>query len=246
MSNGGGWEPKKKYATSGISSKGQSPSHLTATDYTAGMKQIVGLEEKRVKDELEKERLNMEMVLAGLDIGNAALSATHKRNQAWLLSKQAQTLEGMKYDGKNVFIPATDTMTAKGYAKQTMTFTPEMTSLLSVDDGEMLTFLKSAKGKAVMDQIKSDPSRFTRLPGFTKKGWDEVLDMDDPAIDLQKIIKNPESLKGDIARGRLLDNPWTAKNEAEWAEKLGATPEQLEELNIGCFGKVGGKGCGGN
>ena len=38
MSNGGGWEPKKKYATSGISSKGQSPSHITATDYTADEK----------------------------------------------------------------------------------------------------------------------------------------------------------------------------------------------------------------
>ena len=247
MSNGDApWNrPGYKYRTSGVSGKGHSPSHLATEDLTAPFKEVTALEKHRVEEENKKIQLEQALTLKALGIGQKVLDTRYEKNKQWKLSDEAIGYKDTKYkvgdDELDVFRFSDDYMTGAGYAKQTMEFTPEMIEYLS-DTGNLQTFFASDEGQGIMHTMQSDSKRFSRMPGFQKNQWKDIMGMDPGEIDtvLSGWAADPKT-----APKKWLDWGTTPNiNEAQWATGMGVEdPDTLQELTKGCFGKRGGAGC---
>jgi hypothetical protein len=239
MSNG--WKPKERYKTSGISSKGRAPTHLTSTDYTEGFKQAKVLEEKRVEEALAKEELEIQMVLKGLGIGQSVLDTRAKKNKAWMLTDTAKTYKGMQYEGEDVFDFSDDFLTQGGYTKASLDWKPSILDKFS-DSGELQKFLESDEGMSIMRAMHNDPSRFTRMSPFNRQQWNYVMGLDPEDIQstFQGWIDDPSTTPREFLDWRTTPN----KNEAEWLSGFGIEDDEtLQQFTKGCFGARGGSGC---
>ena len=240
MSNGE-FKPKERYKTSGVSARGQTPAHLTKTDYTQSFKQAVLLEQERAKEAKAEQQLKEKTIGQITKSGQDILDKRSKSNKKWLLGEDAETYSGAMYGDTEVFRASDDFMTKQGWAKQTMEFTPEFEKLLS-DEGNLKTFFDSSEGQDIMSMIHKDPNRFTRMPGFTKAQWNvlEGIDPQDISSTMQGWVDDPATTPK-----AFLDWSTTGKkNEAAWAEDFGGD-SGAQALTKGCFGKRGGAGCGG-
>ena len=245
MSNG--WKPKDEYKTSRINPTSRGPGHITSEGFTAGFKETVALEKKRVEEATAEHQLKQLLVGKGLKIGQNVLDKRVADNKAWKKSDDAAVYKDITYniDGNdaNILKFSDDHWTKSGYASQTMEFTNEFTEHIQ-DTGNLKKFFESTEGKSIMTSIYNDPDRFTRIPGMTKSQWKYLtknVKPDEIGSTLQGWVDDPTSTPKQFLDWSVTPNI----DEASWVTGFGGDSE-VQELTKGCFGKRAGGGCGGS